>query len=59
MLFPPLHVRPSNPVDDDIAEDLDHAYEHPDDAGIEVAKGDPRLDTDELVSVALARIMIP
>ena len=29
---------------------LGNAYEHPDDAGIEVAKCEARLDTDELVS---------
>ena len=46
---PLLPVRPSDPVDDDFAEDLDRAFEHPDDAGVEVAKGEARLDTDELV----------
>ena len=46
---PLLPVRPHDPVDVDEADGVDHAFEHPEDADVEVAKGDDRIDTDELV----------
>ena len=42
-------VRPRDPVDADEADEGDPVFEHPDDAGVEVAKVDPRIDTDETV----------
>ena len=44
-----LPVSPINPVDDDKVDDIDHAFEHPEDAGVEIAKGDERIDADKLV----------
>ena len=45
---PLLPVRPHDPVDVDQADGVDHAFEHPEDADVEIAKGDDRIDTDEL-----------
>ena len=42
-------VRPHDPVDADEADEGDPVFEHPDDAGVEVAKGDECIDTDDLV----------
>ena len=42
-------VRPHDPVDADEADEGDPVFEHPDDAGVEVAKSDERIDTDEMV----------
>ena len=44
-----LPVRPHDPADVDAADGVDHAFEHPEDADVEVAKGDGRIDIDELV----------
>ena len=44
-----LPIRPDESVDEDIAADLDPAFERPEDAGVEVVKGEDRIDAEELV----------
>ena len=46
---PLLPIRPTDSVDGDTTEDSDLAFEHPEDAGVDVEKGDARIDADELI----------
>ena len=46
---PLLPIRPVEPVDEDIVADIDPAFEHPEDAGVDVVKGEDRIDAEELI----------
>ena len=43
---PLLPIRPTDSVDGDIAIDPDLGFEHLEDAGVDVEKGDARIDAD-------------
>ena len=45
----PLPVSPVNPIGEEEVDGTDHAYERPEDAEVEVAKGDAQIDTEEIL----------
>ena len=46
---PLLPIRPVEPVDEDIVADIDPAFEHPENADVDVVKGEDRIDAEELI----------
>ena len=49
---PLVPIRPTEPVDADKVDDHDAAFEHPEDAGVDVERGDARLDVEEAIGGA-------
>lgn len=45
----PLPVRPLNPVDVDIVDGADPAFDRAEDAGVDVALDDGRIDSEDIV----------